>query len=339
MKKSKSQEKLERDFSRRGLVIMKRENLHGVGDIICPTSASWRFFKAFFGVSPAVCAATWILLLKFWELRGTKDHFLWAMIELKVYGSEIVMSKLLSIDPKTFRKHAWYFIKKISRLSVVLVSVFFVSFSSQIHIHLSCSIFIHISFYYLVFDKITLDNRFCNDEGNSALLSVDGSDFRINLGSMQVRKISSWISHKFKKPALRYEVGVCIKTGLICWIHGPFPAGKYNDIKIFKSSLMNALDDDEMVECDDGYPGQDGVNCLRPIFCNMFDKKRTRKMRQRVRSRHETVNRRFKQFNILADPFRSEPGKHSRCFRAVAVLVQLTLEMGEPLFEVQYSDI
>ena len=37
---------------------------------------------------------------------------------------------------------------------------------------------------------------------------------------------------------------------------------------------MNALDDDEMVKCDDGYPGQDGVNCLRPVFCNIFDKKK-----------------------------------------------------------------
>ena len=45
---------------------------------------------------------------------------------------------------------------------------------------------------------------------------------------------------------------------------------------------MDDLDNDDIVERDDRYPGQDRVNCLQPMFFNMFDKKRTRKMRQRV---------------------------------------------------------
>ena len=75
MKKCKSQKKLESNFLQRGLVIMKRENLYEVGDIICPTLASWRYLKAFFDISPVVCATTWKLLEKFWEIRGTNDHF------------------------------------------------------------------------------------------------------------------------------------------------------------------------------------------------------------------------------------------------------------------------
>ena len=32
-------------------------------------------------------------------------------------------------------------------------------------------------------------------------------------------------SKKFNGPGLKYEVCVCIKTGYIAWISGPFPAG------------------------------------------------------------------------------------------------------------------
>ena len=61
--------------------------------------------------------------------------------------------------------------------------------------------------------------------------------------------------------------------------------------------------------------------------------------RYRARSRHETVNKRVKQFKILRDTFRSDIEKHSYVFRAVLVLTQLSLKRGEPLFEVEYNDV
>ena len=62
-------------------------------------------------------------------------------------------------------------------------------------------------------------------------------------------------------------------------------------------------------------------------------------MQARVRSRHETVNKRMKQFGCLRQPFRHHDfAKHSSCFRAVAVLTQVAIEFGETLFEVEYSD-
>ena len=48
-------------------------------------------------------------------------------------------------------------------------------------------------------------------------------------------KGNSFSSHKFKgKCALRYELGVDIVEGNLVWIEGPFPAGKYTDIIIFR---------------------------------------------------------------------------------------------------------
>lgn len=55
---------------------------------------------------------------------------------------------------------------------------------------------------------------------------------------------------------------------------------------------------------------------------------------KRIMSRHETVNKRLKQFLILKQPFRHDLKKHPMVFKAVANLVQLMIENGEPLFSV-----
>jgi hypothetical protein len=54
-------------------------------------------------------------------------------------------------------------------------------------------------------------------------ITVDGTNFWIYEPMPFDRK---WYSHKINGPAVRYKVGICIKTGWIVWINGPFPAGK-----------------------------------------------------------------------------------------------------------------
>jgi hypothetical protein len=57
-------------------------------------------------------------------------------------------------------------------------------------------------------------------------------------------------------------------------------------------------------------------------------------MRNRIRERHETVNKRFKHWGCLSQRFRSEDlcEFSVACFRAVTVMTQLAIECGEPLF-------
>jgi hypothetical protein len=57
---------------------------------------------------------------------------------------------------------------------------------------------------------------------------------------------------------VKYEIGVCIKTGHIVWVNGPFPAS-HNDDSIFKDTLASNLfaDDEEGVEVDAGCKGHD----------------------------------------------------------------------------------
>lgn len=147
---------------------------------------------------------------------------------------------------------------------------------------------------------------------------------------------SGWYSHKFNGPGVRYEVAVCIRTGAIVWIHGPFPCGAWPDIKIFRHALVNMLEAGERVESDAGYIGEHPAKTCIP---DPLDTPAKADMRSRVRARHETVNKRFKNFGCMKQVFRQEDLVwHSACFRAVAVITQLSFDAGEPVFDVDYDD-
>lgn len=61
---------------------------------------------------------------------------------------------------------------------------------------------------------------------------------------------------------------------------------------------------------------------------------RNQGLHARIMARHETVNRRIKQFRALGQKFRHDRQKHPMVFHAVINLTQLMLENGEPLFTV-----
>ena len=182
----------------------------------------------------------------------------------------------------------------------------------------------------MLFLQIDLDKRFVGDLYNDCLISVDGTDFSIQEYGRK------FYSHKFKKSGLRYEVGVSIIKGEIVWVNGPYECGLWPDIKIFRNSFMSHLGPNERVEADDGYIGEapEHIKCPKS-FTNPAE---TEKMQQRVRARHETVNKRFKQWGCLSQRFHHEIGRHDDVFRAVAVITQLAIELGEPLFSADYSD-
>ena len=56
-----------------------------------------------------------------------------------------------------------------------------------------------------------------------------------------------------------------------------------------------------------------------------------------VLARHETVNRRFKQFGALKQVFRHNVGVHRVVFESVVVITQLGINNGEKLFQVDYE--
>ncbi len=164
--------------------------------------------------------------------------------------------------------------------------------------------------------------------GSICYLTVDGTDFRI---PEPTPFWSGWYSHKFKGPGLRYEVGICIQTGWICWIFGPFACGKWSDLKIFRVGLKTKLIPRERVEANGGYRGDICVSDPDDS-ANM----RESWMKSAARARHETVNRRFKQFECMKS-FRHDKNLHVHFFDAVATITQISFENGEPPYGVLYE--
>jgi hypothetical protein len=158
-------------------------------------------------------------------------------------------------------------------------------------------------------------------------VSIDGTDFRI----YQWKPFwTGWYSHKFKGPGLGYEVGLNIMTGQIVWIHGPFPCGEWPDLNIFGVGLKALLTKGEKVIADLGYAAE--PNHIIPPTGDMSS------IAARVRGRHEHVNKRFKQFQILHRCFHHKVDKHQPVFCAVAVITEVCLENGEPLYQIDFFD-
>lgn len=166
------------------------------------------------------------------------------------------------------------------------------------------------------------DARFCQ-------VTVDDTDFCI----LEPSPFSSmWYSHKFKGPGLWYEVAISILGGDIVHINRPYACGIWPDIGIFCQLLINKLLPGEMVAADSGYCGE--PTKIRLPIDNQS--RAEHRMKALARARHETVNKRFKQFNCLNNVYCHNLKKHQWIFEAVVVITQLNLTHGEAAFGVGY---
>ena len=168
---------------------------------------------------------------------------------------------------------------------------------------------------------------------DDCLVTVDGTDFRIN-NPKRFDKI--WYCHKFNHAAVRYEVAVSIQSGDIVWIHGPFPVGGWPDINIFRHSLLSHLSEGERVVADLGYRGE----APQYVKCpgSAYSTEETVTMQSKARARHETMNKRLKQWGCLFHQYRHSLSKHGDVFRAVAVITQLSFRHDTPLYQVEYNE-
>jgi len=139
-------------------------------------------------------------------------------------------------------------------------------------------------------------------------------------------------SHKIGKAALRYELAICIRTGDIVWVNGPFPAGAWNDIAIFKGGIMKMLDEGEKCEVDNGYIGLGKYARNKHVFVSRVD----RKAKSKALARHECVNRLIKKFNCTKNMFRHPKEKHGICVGACVALIQIGFDSGEKPWQVSY---
>lgn len=260
-------------------------------------------FIGLFGASPKVCSIIWQLVLKNNQndlpVGASPEHLLWGMLFMKTYSKEDVMVSIVNASRKTVRKWIWWAATQISSLAN---------------------------------DVIKWRNRFQGNTPFRNKVTVDGTDFKIRQPKEYNKK---WYSHKFNGPGLRYEVGVCISTGHIVWIHGPFPCGTNPDITIFRKGMKQAVNrGEEKVEADKGYRGEPLYISDALDFRNEVEKR----AKQQARSRHEHINRYFKQFHCLKDTYRHHLDDHCKLFRSVAVITQISLQYNEKkVWQVRYE--
>ena len=299
-----------------------------------------RQFKAFFKLCPLGVARLWYALeetchdciycdgvgpvLNFTSTRP--EHLLLCLNYMKTYSGVSVGASLFHVSEKTHRRYFWAMVSYLGHLANCTVS-------NMYYVKCLCKMyagFLHcvLSLYHLI--QVLMSNRLMNNNGSECLLTVDGTDFQIN----EPTPFSPvWYSHKFQGPALRYEFGVCIQTGWLCWIAGPFPAGDFPDMEIFTLGLMHELQEGEKVEVDEGYTGDIPI---RPKS-DFGGKDEWKYMKGKARARHECINRMFKQWGILGQKFRHSRHKHGDVLLAVSAIVQNEIKDGRGTFQVEYE--
>eukprot|EP00536_Pseudo-nitzschia_multiseries_P010654 jgi/Psemu1/26647/gm1.26647_g len=156
-------------------------------------------------------------------------------------------------------------------------------------------------------------------------------------GWPSAKTFSKWAWYFIERIADLKDDVICLGNRFdewIVWINGPF-VGSANDATIFKEGLSTLLHNDEGVEVDWGYKGDDKMK-----LPDMGMTSKQRKMKANARAQHETVNGRLKIFNVLTTHFRHmKPNrqgmmqKHGMCFNAVAVITQLKFASGETTFD------
>ena len=107
------------------------------------------------------------------------------------------------------------------------------------------------------------------------------------------------------------------------------PCGQWSDLALARDEFVHRLriDQGERALADAGYRDDDyfiypGCAAIPNV------------QQKEIMARHETVNRRLKQFGVLGKRFRHQVRLHPICFHAVLNLTAIMIDNGEPLYDV-----
>jgi len=131
-------------------------------------------------------------------------------------------------------------------------------------------------------------------------------------------------------PGLRYEIGLNLHSGVIVWAYGGVPCGEFSDLKLAREAFIFELEENELALADNGYKDKRFF-----IYPQAYPKSKAQQ--KLYMARHETVNRRLKQFSVLSSTFRHSLHKHPSCFYAVVNITQLMILNGHPLYDIDDS--
>ena len=130
---------------------------------------------------------------------------------------------------------------------------------------------------------------------------------------------SAWYSHELNSANLRYEISVNIRKAKIVSANGPWPAGFYSDVTIFRNRIKEALLEDEFVIADRGYFD---TSCIQPPG----EEHAKHETYLGIEPRHNVINKRVKQFAVLVQKFRHSVSYHGTCFLVSSIIAAIALE-------------
>jgi len=129
--------------------------------------------------------------------------------------------------------------------------------------------------------------------------------------------------------ALWIEVAISISTCYIVHINGPFLCGEWSDLRIARNWLHSKLESQEYYLADAAYRCSTAPTITR----NGLPRHRHPKF-DHLMARHETINRRFKEFAILREKYLQKEAKHDLIFRCIVVLIQIEIMSGHNILVV-----
>jgi DDE superfamily endonuclease len=296
-----------------------------------------RRFRDLYGLYPKAASVVFLDLQTFdlGQARIEKVSLLYFFMSLyyaRGYGIETrVMGVFRLRCPETFRNHVWKYLTAFQALKAKKVrkGIMLYNFFHVILIVSDYKCYIAV--------QLSIQIVWCFDENlpvqaDEARLfaTIDGIHCQI-LEPRVNDPGPHWWSHKSNGPAVTYELVIHTRKQQLMWIKGPKPAAT-KDITMTREpdGILGKIPDGKKIIGDKAYRGEpDKISAPNP-----HDSLVSSTYKSRARSRHETFNKRIKDFQIISQPFRNMLDKHQIAFEAICVLVQYDIETDNPLFDV-----
>lgn len=275
-----------------------------------------RRFSACFGASHSAIAALWDGLrtavnpLAALEEGDSIIDLLITMLFYKVYGSEHVTVALvtpyfvkmdLQMPHETFiRKTVWRFAAKLQAHKEEVI--------------------------------VWPDWEMTQEEDRDQFLfTVDGVHFRVQETPHDtLYRDPQMYSFKFKSAGLDYQLCIAIRgKDFLVHCHGPVKASTH-DLTVWRDSGVEERVPFGKFGIGDSAYGS--IECI--AYKNPMDDPEVKKFKARALARHESYNKRLKNFGILDSTFRHDLEKHRMVVEGIMVVLQYSMRTDAPLFEV-----
>ena len=166
--------------------------------------------------------------------------------------------------------------------------------------------------------------------------SVDGTQCQTNEPrDPNMRKNPRNYSHKFHLPGRNHEIAIDLWQSR-CVHCKVSDRASVPDLTAFRQELRGKMAPGKRLIADKGYISFRNNEHDIIAFPNPLDTPAVKDFKDRARARHETFNKRLKDFKCLKHSFTQGVDKQQACFFAAVVLTQYAIEdtgpFGEPLF-------